>query len=85
MTVQGPHFTPIVMGFTLTQTSSLLVTDTLISRSLGTTFNELIGQPTPLEFQVPIPTTAALVTGTTEMIPSFVAFTFTFMHYLIYM
>ena len=70
---QGPQFTPIVMGFTPTQTSSVLVTDTLVSRSLGTTFSELTGQSTPLVFRVFIRTTASLVTRTTEMIPSSVA------------
>ena len=47
--------------------------DTPASRSLGATFSELIGQPTPLELRVPVPTTVAPVTGTTEMIPSSVA------------
>jgi len=73
VTAQGPHFTPIVMGFTLTQSSSALVTDTLVSRSLSATFSELIGQPTPPELRVPIPTIAALVIGTTETISSSVA------------
>ena len=49
------------------------MTDTLVSRSLSATFSELIGQPTPPVFQVPIPTIAALVTRTTEMIPSSIA------------
>ena len=40
---QGPHFTPIVTGFTPTQSSSVLVTGTLVSRSLGATSSELIG------------------------------------------
>ena len=47
--------------------------DTPVSRSLDATFSELTGQPTPPMFQVPVPTTAALVIGTTEMIPSSVA------------
>ena len=51
----------------------MLVTNTLVSRSLGATFNELIGQPTLLVFRVPIPTIATPVTGTTKMIPSSVA------------
>ena len=51
----------------------MLVTNTLVSRSLGATFSELIGQPTPLELRVPIPTIVALVTRTIEMIPSSVA------------
>ena len=37
------------MGFTPAQSSSLLVPDTLVSRSLGATFSELTGQPTPLK------------------------------------
>ena len=72
-TAQGPHFTPIVVGFTSTQTSSALVMDTLVSRSLGATFSELTGQPTPLVFRVSVPTTAALVIRTTEMILSSIA------------
>ena len=48
----------------------MLVMDTPVSRSLGATFSELIGQPTPLEFRVPIPTIDALVTRITRMIPS---------------
>ena len=73
MLAQGPHFTPIVMGFTPPQSSSVLVTDTPVSRSLSATFSELIGQPTPPVFRVLAPTIAALVTGTTKMIPSSVA------------
>ena len=73
MTAQGPHFTPIVTGFTPSQSSSVLVTDTPVSRSLGATFMELIGQPTPLELLVPIPTIVALVTRTTMTIPSSIA------------
>ena len=51
----------------------MLVTDTPISRSLGATFSELIGQPTPSEFRACAPTTATPVTWTTETIPSSVA------------
>ena len=51
----------------------MLVTDTLVSRSLSATFSELIGQPTSLELCVPIPSTIALVTRTTEVLPSSVA------------
>ena len=47
--------------------------DTPVSRSLGATFSELIGQPTPLELRVPGPSTVAIVTGTTETLPSLVA------------
>jgi len=51
----------------------MLVTDTPVSRSLGATFSELIGQPTPPEFQVLPPTLAAPVTGMTKTLQSFVA------------
>ena len=51
----------------------MLVTNTLVSRSLGATFSELIGQPTPPELRVPVPTTVAPVTRTTEMLPSSIA------------
>ena len=51
----------------------MLVTNTPISRSLGATFSELIGQPTPLELRVPGPSIVTPVTGTTEMLPSSVA------------
>lgn len=47
--------------------------DTLVSRSLAATFSELTGQPTPPEFQLPVPTIVALVIGTIETIPSSVA------------
>ena len=49
-TEQAQHFTPIVTGFTPTQSMSVLVTDTLVSRSLGATFSDLTRQPTPPEF-----------------------------------
>ena len=43
---------------------------TSVSRSLGATFSELTGQPTPPELRIPIPTKVAPVARTTEMIPS---------------
>ena len=49
------------------------MTDTFVSRSLGATFSELIGQPTPPEFRARAPTIAAPIIGTTEMISSSVA------------
>jgi hypothetical protein len=49
------------------------VIDTPVSQSLGATFSELIGQPTPPEFRVFASTTVVPVTRTTEMILSFVA------------
>jgi hypothetical protein len=70
---QGPHFTPLVTGFTPTQSTSVPVTDTPIFRSLGATFSELTEQPTPLEFRALAPTTVAPVTRTTETIPLSVA------------
>jgi len=51
----------------------MLVTDTLVSRSLGATFSELTGQPTPLDLHVPGPSTVAPITETTETLPSSVA------------
>jgi hypothetical protein len=59
----------------------MLMTNPPISRSLGATFSELIGQPTPPEFwslattlAVPVTeATGAPVTGTTETISSSVA------------
>ena len=51
----------------------MLVTDTLVSRSLGATLIKLIGQPTPPDLHVPTSTTIALVTGTTKTLPSSVA------------
>ena len=73
VTAQGLYFTPIIMGFTMAQSSSVLVTDTLVSRSLGATFSKLTGQPTPPELRVPAPTIVALVTRTIETLPSYVA------------
>ena len=61
------------MGFPPAQTSSLLVPDTLVSRSLGASFSELIGQPTPPYLHVPGPSIVAPITRTTETLPSSVA------------
>ena len=61
------------MGFTPAQTSSLLVPDTLVSRSLGATFSELTGQPTLPYLHVPGPSIVAPITKTTETLPSLVA------------
>ena len=58
------------MGFTLPQSSSVL---TLVSRSLGATFSELTGQPTPPYLYVPGPSIVTPITGTTETLPSSVA------------
>ena len=58
------------MGFTPPQSSSVL---TLVSRSLGASFSELTGQPTPPDLHVPGPSIVAPITGTTETLPSLVA------------
>ena len=47
--------------------------ETTVSGSLGATFSELIGQPTPPYLHVPGPSTVAPITGTTETLPSSVA------------
>ena len=44
-----------------------------MSRSLGASFSELIGQPTPPYLHVPGPSTVAPITGTTETLPSSIA------------
>ena len=46
---------------------------TLVSKSLGASFSELTGQPTPLELHVLGPSIVAPITGTTETLPSSVA------------
>ena len=68
--VLAPLFTPLHTGFTPPQSSSVL---TPVSRSLGASFSELTGQPTPLELHVPGPSTVAPITRTTETLPSSVA------------
>ena len=52
---------------------SLLVPETIVSRSLGASFSELTEIPTPPYLHVPGPSTIAPVTGTTETLPSSVA------------
>ena len=47
--------------------------ETLVSRSLGASFSELTGHPTPPGLLDPVPTTIAPVTGTIETLPSSVA------------
>ena len=44
-----------------------------MSRSLGTTFSDLTGQPTLPYLHVPGPSIVAPITGTTETLPSSVA------------
>ena len=71
--VTAPQFTPLQTGFTLAQTSWLLVPDTIVFRSLGATFSELTGQPKPSELHVPSPSIVAPITGTTETLPLSIA------------
>ena len=66
----APQFTPLHMGFTPPQSSSVL---TLVSKSLGASFSELTGQPTPLELDVLGTSTVAPITRAIEMLPSSVA------------
>ena len=61
------------MGFTPDETPSLLVPETTVSRSLGASFSELIGMPTPPYLHVPGPSIVATITETTETLPSLVA------------
>ena len=44
-----------------------------MSRRLGASFSELIGQPTPPYLHVPGPSIVAPITGTTKTLPSSVA------------
>ena len=69
----APQFTPFRTGFTPAETSSLLVPETTVSRSLGASFSELTGMPTPPYLHVLGPSTVAPVTGATETLPSSVA------------
>ena len=61
------------MGSTQAQTSLLLVPETTVSRSLGASFSELTGQPTPPYLHVLGPSIIAPITGTIETLPSSVA------------
>ena len=47
--------------------------ETSVSRSLGASFSELAGHPTPPDLHILVPTTIAPVTGTIETLPSSVA------------
>ena len=69
----APQFTPLQTGFTPDQSSSLFVPDTSVSRSLGASFSELTGMPTPPHMHAPGPSIAAPVTVTTQRLPSSVA------------
>ena len=69
----APQFTPLQTGFTPEESPSLFVPDTSVSRSLGASFSELIGMPTPPHMHAPGPSTAAPVAMTTQRLPSSVA------------
>ena len=71
--VVAPQFTPLQTGFTPDQSSSLFVPDTSVSRSLGASFNELTGMPTPPHMHALGPSTTAPVTVTTQRLPSSIA------------
>ena len=47
--------------------------DTSVSRSLGASFSELTGMPTPPHMHAPGPSSTALVAVTTQRLPSSVA------------
>ena len=66
----APQFTPLQTGFTPEESSSLFVPDTLVSRSLGASFSELTGMPTPPHMHAAGPSTAAPVAVTTQRLPS---------------
>ena len=61
------------MGFSPDQSSSLFVLDTSVSRSLGASFSELTGMPTPPHMHTAGPSTSAPVTQTTQRLPLSVA------------
>ena len=61
------------MGFTPDQSPSLFVPDTSVSRSLGASFSELTGMPTPPHMYAPGPSTAAPVIVTTQRFLSSIA------------
>ena len=71
--VVAPQFTPYHTGFSPDQSSSLFVPDTSVSRSLGASFSELTGMPTPPHMHTAGPSTAAPVVVTTQRLPSSVA------------
>ena len=71
--VVAPQFTPYQTGFTLDQSPSLFVPNMSVSRSLGASFSELTGMPTPPHMHAAGPSTAAPVAVTTQRLPSSVA------------
>ena len=71
--VVAPQFTPLRTGFTPDQSPSLFVPDTSVSRSLGASFSELTGMPTPPHMHAAGPSTAAPIAVTTQRLPSSIA------------
>ena len=71
--VVAPQFTPLQTGFTPEESPSLFVPDTSVSRSLGASFSELTGMPTPPHMHAAGPSTVAPVAVTTQRLPSSVA------------
>ena len=69
----APQFTPYHTGFSPEQTSSLFVPESSVSRSLGASFSELTGMPTPPHMHAAGPSTAAPAIMTTQRLPSSVA------------
>ena len=61
------------MGFSPDQSSSLFVPNISVSRSLGASFSELTGMPTPPHMHIAGPSTVAPVIMTTQRLPSPVA------------
>ena len=61
------------MGFTPEESPLLFVPDTSVSRSLGASFSELTGMPTPPHMHAASPSTTAPVAVTTQRLPSSVA------------
>ena len=69
----APQFTPYHTGFSPEQTSSLFVPESSVSRSLGASFSELTGMPTPPHMHAAGPSTAAPAIMTTQRLPSSIA------------
>ena len=62
----APQFTHLQTGFTPIETSSLLVPETTVSRSLGASFSELTGMPSPPYLHVLGPSIVAPINETIE-------------------
>ena len=64
------QFTPFQTGFTPAEMSSLLVLETTVSRSLGASFSELTGQPTPPYLHVLGPSSSVASSEPTIVLPA---------------